>query len=142
MLASLELLHEAAGSAVYRAVLVPKLWQLTLTQHSNVWVDMSIPDIITEVLEWSGLSSNEFELRLDESYDPRELVAQYKEDNLSFISRWMERLVGSASPYSKLALKKPLSVKGRPMLPAIDQMASPLSSVYSPYLASMLPPSS
>lgn len=90
--AAVELLHEFDGRLLYRAILVPKLWQLTLTRHSNVWTDKSIPTILQEVLEWSGLTSNDFELRLKETYPKREFVAQYKEDNLSFISRWMERL--------------------------------------------------
>jgi len=91
MLAAVELLHTFDDSSLFRALLVPKLFQLKLTRHSNVWVDMKIPDIIKEVLEWSGLGSDEFELRLDGSYEPMEFVAQYKESNYAFISRWMER---------------------------------------------------
>ncbi len=91
VLAAVELLHTFDDRALYRAVLVPKLWQLTLTQHSNVWVDKAIPDIIKEVLEWSGLGPEEFELQLDGSYPKREFVAQYKESNYAFICRWMER---------------------------------------------------
>jgi type VI secretion system secreted protein VgrG len=92
VLAAVELLHDFGGRMLYRAVLVPKLWQLTLTEHSKVWTDKSIPDIVKQVLEWGGLSSSDYELRLKESYPPRDFVAQYKEDYLSFISRWMERL--------------------------------------------------
>ena len=89
--AALELLHEFNGQMLYRAILVPKLWQLTLTRHSNVWTDRSIPEVIKEVLEWSGFTAADFELRLG-SYPKKEFIAQYKEDNLSFLSRWMERL--------------------------------------------------
>jgi type VI secretion system secreted protein VgrG len=89
--AAFELVQDYLGRFLYRGVLVPKLWQLTLTKHSNVWVDESIDDIITQVLEWSGLTSDEFSLRLEGSYDKRDFVAQYKESNYAFISRWMER---------------------------------------------------
>ncbi len=92
VLASVELLHEHEGKMLYRCVLVPKLWQLTLTRHSNVWTDTSIDAVIKDVLEWSGLSSDDFELRIDETYDPREIIIQYKESNFAFISRWMERV--------------------------------------------------
>jgi type VI secretion system secreted protein VgrG len=90
--AAVELIHEFGGRMLYRAVLVPKLWQLTLTRHSNVWTDKSIPDVIKDVLKWSGIKTNEYELRLQGNYPVKEYIAQYKEDNLSFISRWMERL--------------------------------------------------
>lgn len=89
--AAFELLQEFQGKLLYRGVLVPKLWQLTLTRHSNVWTDKSIDKVIEEVLGWSGLGSDEFALRLEGSYAKREFVAQYKESNYAFISRWMER---------------------------------------------------
>jgi type VI secretion system secreted protein VgrG len=89
--AEVELLQEFNGQLLYRAVLVPKLWQLTLTRHSNVWTEKSIDAILKEVLEWSGLESDEFAMRLEETYRARDFVAQYKESNYEFISRWMER---------------------------------------------------
>ncbi len=92
ILASVELVHAFGNKLLYRATLVPELWKLTLTSHSNVWTDRSIPDVIKDVLEWSGFAATDFELRLDGSFEPRELVAQYKESHLAFIERWMERL--------------------------------------------------
>ncbi|MSP26305.1 MAG: type VI secretion system tip protein VgrG [Myxococcales bacterium] len=92
ILASIELLHAFGDKLLYRAVLVPQVWQLSLTNHSNVWTDRAIPDVIKDVLLWSGLGPSDFELRLEGSYPNRELVAQYKESNLQFIQRWMERL--------------------------------------------------
>ena len=74
ILAAVELLHTFEDRLLYRAVLVPKLWQLTLTRHSNVWTDESIPDVIKDVLEWSGLGSDDFSLQLDESYAERDFV--------------------------------------------------------------------
>lgn len=92
VLASMELIHSFLGKSLYRAVLVPKLWQLELTRHSNVWTDATIPTILAEVLRWSGLASDEFSLELQRDYPAREFVAQYKESNLAFLHRWMERL--------------------------------------------------
>ncbi|MBM4356843.1 MAG: type VI secretion system tip protein VgrG [Deltaproteobacteria bacterium] len=92
VLASVELVHSFLGKSLYRVVLVPKLWQLEVTRHSNVWTDVAIPQILADVLEWSGLGSDEFSLQLEQEYPVREFVAQYKESNLAFLHRWMERL--------------------------------------------------
>ncbi len=91
VVASFELAHEWQGQAAYRLVLVPAFWRTTLTRHSRVFVDQSIPEIIEQVLLASGLSKADYELQLAGSYEPHEFVAQYKESNFAFISRWLER---------------------------------------------------
>jgi type VI secretion system secreted protein VgrG len=88
---ALELVHELPGDAVYRAVLSPKLWTLQLTRHSNVFVDQAIPDIIEGVLQDSGLSGDDYELRLTVRYPQYLHVCQYRESNFDFVCRWMER---------------------------------------------------
>jgi len=52
---------------------------------------MSIPDILAEMLEDGGLSSDEYVFKLVDQYKPEEHVCQYQESHLDFISRWMER---------------------------------------------------
>ena len=89
--AAFELLHEVDQQSLFHATLVPELWQLTQTLHSRVFTNQSIPDIIKDVLEDSGLGSDEYTLRLAGDYRPEEHVCQYQESNLDFISRWMER---------------------------------------------------
>jgi type VI secretion system secreted protein VgrG len=89
--AAFELIHEFADRSLFRAVLVPQLWQLKQTFHSRIWTQKSIPDILKEVLEESGLSSGDYSLKLTGSYKPQEHVCQYQESNFDFISRWMER---------------------------------------------------
>ena len=91
ILAAVELVHAWQGQVLYRAVLVPELWQLTLTHHSRVFVEQSTPDIIEQVLQDSGISSDSYELKLDASYDPHLHVTQYHESNFAFLARWMER---------------------------------------------------
>jgi type VI secretion system secreted protein VgrG len=91
VIASAELVHAWAGQSLYQLVLVPKLWEATLTHHSRVFVDTSTPDIIEDVLKKSGLGGDDYELRLDGSYDPRTFVCQYQESNFAFVSRWLER---------------------------------------------------
>lgn len=88
VLATLEILHAFEGRILLRATLVPRLWQLGLSRHSRIFTKMKVPDIIKSVLDENGIS--EVELRLG-SYDVEEHVSQYRESDLDFISRWMER---------------------------------------------------
>jgi type VI secretion system secreted protein VgrG len=91
ILADVELLNDYAKSGLFRATLVPELWQLSLTRHSRVFVGESVPQIITKVLLASGLLAADFKIDVQASYKPLDHVSQYQESNLDFISRWMER---------------------------------------------------
>ena len=75
----------------YRVVLVPKLWWLTLTHHNQVFLDKTVPQILTAVLKDGGVTSNDFELRLQHSYPTWEYVCQYNESHYDFFARWLER---------------------------------------------------
>ncbi len=89
MIARLELIHAWLGRALYRAVLVPELWRLTLGRYSTVSVDASVPEVLETRL---GLvKPGEYELRLCETYEKHTQIAQYKESHYDFISRWLER---------------------------------------------------
>ncbi|MGK4005693.1 type VI secretion system tip protein TssI/VgrG [Sorangium sp. So ce1036] len=87
--ATLELVHAFGERSVFRAVLVPQLWKLSVSLHSRVFTDQTVPDILKAVLAGAGVS--DYELRLVGSYKPQEHVCQYRESDLDFISRWMER---------------------------------------------------
>jgi len=91
IVAHFEQLHEVDGFAFYKAYLVPKLWWLSITQHNQIILDKSVPDFINDVLVDGGLSQQDFEFRLQGSYDPIEYVCQYGESHLDFMSRWLER---------------------------------------------------
>jgi type VI secretion system secreted protein VgrG len=86
------LVHNAPdGGAVVRAVLVPRLWQLTQTLHSRIFTQQSIPDILKKTLEDGGLTSSDYSFRLTGQYQTEEHVCQYRESGFAFFSRWMER---------------------------------------------------
>jgi type VI secretion system secreted protein VgrG len=91
ILSEFEQLHQVDEFVFYRAVLVPKLWWLSLTHHNQVFLDKKVPDILEEVLKDSGLTTLDFELRLQGSYPQWEYICQYRESHLEFVSRWMER---------------------------------------------------
>jgi type VI secretion system secreted protein VgrG len=91
ILADVELLNDHAKSGLFRATLVPELWQLSLTRHRRIFVDETIPQIIDKVLKASGLLAADFKIDVQASYKTLDHVCQYQESNLDFISRWMER---------------------------------------------------
>lgn len=83
--------HEKDGRALCRVVLVPRLWKLTQTLHSRIFTRMSIPDILKDIFERSGLPAEAYALNLSAQYPEEEHVCQYRESDFEFISRWMER---------------------------------------------------
>lgn len=88
-LAEISLLHELPGAALYRVVIVPRFWLLTLTQRSRVYVGDALPAVLEKSLREGGL--RDFSLRLQRSYKPLDHVCQYRESHFAFISRWIER---------------------------------------------------
>ncbi|MDC3952525.1 type VI secretion system Vgr family protein [Polyangium jinanense] len=90
ILASVELLHAVEGRSLVRAVLVPRLWLLGLSKHSRIFTKKKLPEVIESILEENSLSGDDYELRLG-SYETEEHICQYRESDLDFISRWMER---------------------------------------------------
>lgn len=76
---------------VYRAILVPRLWLLSLTHQSRIFQQKTVREIVDEVLQDASLSSGtEYRFDLSGSYEPREYCVQYRETDLNFISRLLE----------------------------------------------------
>jgi len=102
VLAEFEQQHETSLDLhFYRAVLVPRLWLLSMSQQNQIYQDKSVPEIVEEELKGSkdkgpaglaaaNLTTKDFELRLTRKYQKREYVVQYGESDLNFISRLME----------------------------------------------------
>jgi type VI secretion system VgrG family protein len=101
ILSSFEQLQTYNQYYFYRAILVPRLWWLSLTHYNQVFLGKTVPDIVTAVLENTGLTSNDYQLKLKHDYSPRQdatrliedesYVCQYQESHFNFISRLMER---------------------------------------------------
>jgi len=77
-------------------------WRLTIgiTSHlglldhsvtSRIFQDLSVPDIVSAVLEEHGLPASKQQWRLGESYPKREYCVQYEESALSFCHRLLEK---------------------------------------------------
>ncbi len=75
------------------ATFVPRAWQTTLTRTTDIFMDMTIPEIVQKKLEsGAGLGSVDVEMRLEANYPKREFVVQYKESDYAFICRLTEDL--------------------------------------------------
>jgi type VI secretion system VgrG family protein len=79
--------------ATYRLTFAPRAFRLTLHETLDIFMDLSVPEIVQKKLELAGLTlGNDFDLRLRDTYPRREFVVQYKETDLAFISRLTEHL--------------------------------------------------
>ncbi len=90
LVANFEQGSHSADQYMYRATLVPRLWRLSLTHQSRIFQDMTVEDIVRQVLKESGLTSQDFRFSLNSSYPAREYCAQYQETDLNFVRRLLE----------------------------------------------------
>jgi type VI secretion system VgrG family protein len=91
-LISIEQMYELRGHVFYRVVMAPFLWRLTLSHHNQIFLNKTLPEIITAVLLDGGLSENDFEFRLQNDYStPKDYVCQYNESHYHFMCRWLEQ---------------------------------------------------
>ena len=86
-----------AGHYYYQAVLVPRLWLMTLSRQNQIYQNKTVPEIIQAELLSSqnkgaavGISADDFEFRLTQTYVRHEYIVQYAESDFNFISRLME----------------------------------------------------
>ena len=75
---------------LYSARVVPYLRWLSLERDCRIFQNKSVPDIVKQVLQDSGLPTDRFDFRLKESYPPVEYCVQYRETDLDFVSRLLE----------------------------------------------------
>jgi type VI secretion system secreted protein VgrG len=94
MLSEIEQLGKSNDFYFYKAVLVPRIWKMSLSHFNEVYLgDKTIPQIIEGVLNDNGFSAMDYEIaQKDPSvYRQRSFVTQYQESSFGFISRWMEQ---------------------------------------------------
>ena len=71
---------------VYRLVLVPRLWFLSQTVDCRVFQELSVPDILGQLLKDAGIT----DFSLPEATAKRAYIVQFNESDLTFASRLME----------------------------------------------------
>ncbi len=100
----------------YRAVLVPKAWQLTQTVHNRIFLNQDLTQNLRDCLIDGGLSQGlDFAVNATDNYPKREYVCQYNESHFDFVSRWMERngfyfFFDQSGPQEKMELTDSLSI--------------------------------
>lgn len=136
----------------YRAVLVPRLWELGMHRRSRVFVapEQTLPGILAQVLEEALPGAYDITQLLQEvapngespttgaptwdkkRYPVRPYVCQYQESTLDFLSRWLERLGiyhyfehedGQSPAAEKLVLLDQASVEKFARAPQIEEQA-------------------
>ncbi len=94
VLASLEEIKTVQGYVYYHALLVPRLWKLSIYKTNEVYTTEKTVDLIVQsVLENAGLQSDvDFDLaQLNKSnFLERDYVCQFGESDFDFISRLLE----------------------------------------------------
>ncbi|MCP4247585.1 MAG: type VI secretion system tip protein VgrG [bacterium] len=85
-----ELTGESPDQRYFRAELVPEVWLLTQRYDSRIFQNMSVPEIVTEVLTAAGIDADHCRLDLQGTYPAREYCVQYRETDYNFIARLME----------------------------------------------------
>lgn len=71
----------------YRAEIVPALWLLTQNSQSRIFQNISVKDIVLQVLENGGI---ELADEIQGTFEPRNYCVQYRESDFDFASRLME----------------------------------------------------
>ena len=51
--------------AAYRATVVPRLWRLSLTQHSRIFLDKTVPQIVEQILQENGFTGEEMKVGME-----------------------------------------------------------------------------
>lgn len=90
MIFSFRRIRALADATFYRCVMGPKLAVMDLSQHTQVFLNQTIPQILEATLKQCGVT--EYEFRLKSEYPQEEYVCQFNETYFNFISRWMEKL--------------------------------------------------
>lgn len=84
-------LDMAEGLARYRAELVPAFWFLTQTVDCRIFQNMTVLEIVAQVLDEAGsVGAVKHEVRCTRSYPQREFCVQYRESAFNFVSRLLE----------------------------------------------------
>jgi type VI secretion system secreted protein VgrG len=77
--------HRDATFTYYQIEIVPQFWLLKLKSQSRIFQQMSVPDILEQVLQ--GL---DVVYQIRGTFEPRDYCVQYDESDFNFASRLME----------------------------------------------------
>ncbi|PIX22824.1 MAG: type VI secretion system tip protein VgrG [Deltaproteobacteria bacterium CG_4_8_14_3_um_filter_45_9] len=75
---------------IYQATVVPSLWLLSYEQDCRIFQNKTVEDMIKQIFQDAGITSDRFDFRLQNKPPQREYCVQYRETDLNFISRLLE----------------------------------------------------
>jgi type VI secretion system secreted protein VgrG len=87
-----DVLDQRAGRHGYRVRLVPRAHRLALVETHDTFLNQGLKDIVAQKLDLVGLSGPDVAFRFLGTYAPRELVVQFQETDLAFVSRLTEHV--------------------------------------------------
>ncbi len=82
-----EVLKETVDQTHFAVTLSSRLALLDHTRRCAVWQNVTVPELVEQVLRSHGLEGADFEFRLERTYPVRELITQWRETDLQFIQR-------------------------------------------------------
>lgn len=85
-----DLLDTEPSTRTYRLRLVPRMFRLSLVHTQDIFMGLTVPEIITKKLELLAFTPDDFELRLLSTHPVRDFVVQYRETDLAFVQRLAE----------------------------------------------------
>lgn len=90
LIAEMEQLHTANLFTHYSCIIRPRLYFLDKIKDHRIFQNLSVDQIIQQILKEQGFSDEAFSFKLFFKYPPREYCIQYGETDLHFISRLCE----------------------------------------------------
>ncbi|MGV3345352.1 type VI secretion system Vgr family protein [Enterobacteriaceae bacterium LUAb1] len=82
-----EVLSATADQTHFAVTLSSRLALLAHTRRCAVWQNVTVPELVEQILRRHGLEGTDFEFRLERSGPVRELITQWRETDLQFIQR-------------------------------------------------------
>jgi len=86
----IELAGQAGRFTLYDLTVVPAVWRLKLRHDCRVFQEMSVQDIVVDVLDRAGIPGDARRFDLSGSHPPRTYCVQYRESDWDFVSRLLE----------------------------------------------------
>jgi type VI secretion system secreted protein VgrG len=92
IITGLEWLSTSADESHYSVTLESRLALLSRSRRCALYQNLSVPEVVEQVLRKHGQEGADFEFRLSRQYPVRELITQWLETDLEFIQRILSEI--------------------------------------------------
>lgn len=87
IITGLEWLSSTVDQSHYAVTLESRLALLSRSRRCAIYQNLSVPEVVEQVLRHHGLEGADFEFKLSRDYPVRELITQWRETDLQFLQR-------------------------------------------------------